>query len=277
MKTKLQYHCTMAGATAFLIFGLLICSNVIAKSDNAKRASPVIGVVQPASAFEDICDCYFNTDCAVAGGQEYCNLFICDVAGKLDGVCFPGPEPGGGSGIDPLDLPLAASSVGDYFKAFLLTVRSPDGVPTPEAVDVIRQAQESRLSIEDHLAVQAIFTNILDRLVGFDLVYAPRQNCGAAGKFPAYRGVRGKSVEALLHTVGVAVTEAITSNDPRLIAQPIRTFWRNYPEYHPNHSGRCYPHGHDDYPYDTPANCQIEEIQAVLRAHLPVQVPKRSQ
>ena len=266
----------IAGATAFLISGLLIGSNVIANSDNATRDAPVIGVIQPASAFTDICDCYFNTDCAVAGGQEYCNLFICDVAGKLDGVCFPGPEPGPGGGIDPLDLPLAASSAGNYFKAYSLTVRSPDGVPTPEAVDAIRQAQQSHLSIEGHLAVQAIFINTLDRLVGFDLVYAPRQNCGVAGIFPSYRGVRGEAVEALLHTAVVAVTEAVTANDPRLIAQPIRTFWRNYPEYHPNHSGRCYPHGHDDYPYDSPANCQIEEIQAVLRAHLPVHVRKSS-
>ena len=218
--------------------------------------------------FGGTCNCYYNTDCVIL--PSYCDLFVCTEVGKLDGICKVGTEPTGpGGGFEPIDLPLAAESGGLLFTAFELTARNPKGIPTREAYHLIDKAQQSRLSIEGHLAVQAIVNNVLDRIIGFDIVYEPKQSCGVSGLFPNYRGEYSEALGKLLRVVRNSVTTAIRNNDPSVVAWPIRRFWRMHPDFRPNHSGRCYPHGHDDYPYESPAECQVKEILAILRANLP--------
>jgi hypothetical protein len=270
MDTRITY-------TAALVLVLFAGGSLPANADSNAAATPLnpvkgpqgLAILRPAQLFGELCDCYFDEDCAVAGGQEYCNLWMCEAGGKLDGFCYPGPNPHPGGGIEPLDLPLAAASGGYLFSAFELTVQSRDGIPPRAAYELINKANQSRLTVQGHLAVQTIVTNVLDRIVGFDLVYDPHETCGVTGIFPNYRGEYSSALGELLRVTRLAVVEAIRANNPELVVAPIQEFWRMYPDFHPNHSGRCYAHGHPDYPYSGPAECQIESIKRILKAHLP--------
>jgi hypothetical protein len=105
--------------------------------------------------------------------------------------------------------------------------------------------------------------------MGFDLVHPSPSSCGVPGPAPTFRGHFSGATRALFDAAREGVVAALRGNDPSRVEEPLRAFWKRYPGYKPDHTGRCYDHGHEDYPYDSALACQVAEITALLRVHLP--------
>lgn len=84
-----------------------------------------------------------------------------------------------------------------------------------------------------------------------------------ADAFKRNFSARGESASALPFTF-----DGPPPADP-MVAHAIGTFWISYPTYAPNHSGRCFPHGHEymEGDYNSPKDCQVEYISQYA-AHL---------
>lgn len=210
----------------------------------------------------ETCNCYWSTDCS--SGQS-CNYNGCTHVGKLDGVC----KSSGSGGWELPDLPLAADGVGDYFRGFVKSAQDITGATVPQAAEELKSAHRRRLTLQGHLSLRMLSLDALDVVVGFDLVAPTVRFCSAAGPVPTFRGHLDAATEALLAATEAGLRAAIVDNDPNRIRQALRQFWAKYPDYEPDHSGRCYRHGHDDFPYESPEACQVDELTRLLRVHLP--------
>lgn len=221
-----------------------------------------IALLMSSNACEN-CNCYWSSDCS--DGQS-CNYNGCTHVGKLDGVC---KSSGGAGGLDLPDLPIAAEGVREYFAAFHVAAQDITGATLPEARTALRAAHGRRLTLEGHLSLRMLVLDALDVTIGWDLVTPTVRFCSAAGPAPTFRGHLDAGTRALLAATEEALTVAIANNDASRVREPIEKFWASYPDYEPDHSGRCYDHGHDDYPYKSPAECQITELSRMLATHLP--------
>lgn len=212
----------------------------------------------------DTCDCYFSSEC----GDGFCDRSGCSSPdGKFDGVCT--------IEFEPDTLPAAAiDAVVAWFDAFEETAAGDGGPPN---LDQVARAQSAPLSANQHLAVQRIVYNALDRALGFDFV-GPQRCPGSARKgelapngLGMLRMSRQEAPDGSLQIIGAVregIVAALEADNPKLIEEPIRVFWRQYPNYRPHHTGRCWDHGHQDYPYRSAEDCQIQEITSLLRPYV---------
>lgn len=200
------------------------------------------------------CNCYWSTDCA---SGERCNWSSgCTRVGKLDGTCtkITTEEP------ESTATATAATSFGLWFEAFEQATAD-EGLP---AMDRFNRIRSAALSSEDRRRVQSAAFNALDILIGFDLSH-PRGDCE---EFDARcLGIVRMPVEPrgieLLRTAGAAMVRAIQTGDRSHLEHALNNYWRRNPLYRPHHTGRCYPHGHREYPFRSIAQCQIDELTLI--------------
>jgi len=246
-----------------LYFGLglaLVLAVVLA----APAASDIIIIAEPSC---DTCDCYWSSDCS--DGQTCGDYFKCTRSGKLDGTCKKRDGVAPWSAGDLLEV---AGAVDDRFDAFLMVSGDDVGGFIESAAEYIEKAQNRRLTALGHSAVLTLVEDVLDLSVGFDVVTAESgARCSEVEPLPGFRGDHHNLTEsqAMIRAMREAVASAIRGNDPSLAEGPIRTFWENYPDYEPDHSGRCYNHGHHDFPYLNGLDCQLSEVVKVLELYLP--------
>ncbi len=207
------------------------------------------------------CSCYWSSEC---GSGQYCNYGSgCTVSGKKDGTCTT--NSGGLGGFGAISV-----AVGFYFQAYEVPLRGAGGLPD---IRLVRQAQTQALPAAGHLAVQRIIQNALDLSLGWDFV-GPQACIGSGAPEHLGTGSLGQirlpgkdappAAAEMLAAMRQAVLEALKGKDANLVAGPIQAFWKKYPDYQPRHTGRCWPHGHSDFPYKTPADCQIDELKRML-------------
>jgi hypothetical protein len=157
----------------------------------------------------------------------------------------------------------------------MVSAKGEGGMPD---VDLVRRAQDQRLTTDEHFAVQLIVHNALDLTLGFDFI-GPQPSCigadedgqldpGGLGQMRlAAKDALPEEIE-LAEIVHQSVVGAIKANKPDIVAQPIQLFWKKHPTYQPRHTGRCFPHGHPEFPYETAEECQIEELRHMLSLFL---------
>jgi hypothetical protein len=242
---------------------LALASTGISSALAQSAQSPVIG-------FKDLqvrgaCNCYFSRDCDAGR----CDYFGCTLQGDNDGTCTTDFVK---------SLPPLLPAVDLYFQAYLASARG--GGISPD-IDLVRQAQAIPLAANEHLVALTIVHTALDLVLGFDFIRP--QAClatpggpgeiavGALGQF---RFAKTKSAHATempvaaleaIEAAQAAVVSAMRSPNPALVVEPLQSFWRKHPTYAPRHTGRCYHHGHANMSYRTPEECQIDELQIMLR------------
>jgi hypothetical protein len=227
---------------------------------------PVAGqelAVATSTAACKTCTCYFTSDCS--SGQTCGSYGSCTKSGKLDGVCSGGGVAVWGVG----ELSAVSAAIDAYFDAFTESSRNLTGTAVPAAAGRLRVANAQRLSLDGHVAVRNLALDALDLAIGFDLVRENERLCPVAGPVPTVRGDMTLASDALVDAVRQGLENAIELNDPAQVVAPLQAFWATYPSYAPHHTGRCYDHGHADYTYVSPLDCQMTELQNLLRLYLP--------
>jgi hypothetical protein len=200
------------------------------------------------------CNCYWSTDCA---SGEFCNYSSgCTKVGKLDGTCKKSATP-----IEVESTATAATSLGLWLEAFEQSTAD-EGLP---AMDRFNRIRSAALSSDDRRRVQEAAFNAMDILVGFDLNH-PRGDCE---EFDARcLGIVRLPVEPrgieLLRTARAAMVRTIQTGDRTHLEHTLTNYWKRNPLYRPHHTGRCYPHGHREYPFRSIAQCQIEELNRIV-------------
>lgn len=227
----------------------------------AAEPAEAVALATGSSACVD-CNCYYSSDCS---SGETCNYVSCNEVGKYDGVC----KSGGAGVFAPGDLSAAAAAVSAYFDAFEDASQDTIGTGITQASDDVEIAHEARLSLDGHVAVRSLVIDALDLAIGFDLSHENLRLCSTAGPVPTVRGQLDAEAEALVTAVRTGVVDAIRFDDPSMVQQPLASFWAQHPDYEPHHSGRCYDHGHANYPYADPLDCQVTELQSLLQIFLP--------
>jgi hypothetical protein len=211
---------------------------------------------------ETSCNCYYSSDCG--SGQTCGGYFNCKLVGKLDGTCR---SSGGGGVWEVADLTVAAEGVREYFRAFEISAADPTGKTVAEAIAQLDRVQSRRLTGKGHLAVQELTLDALDLTVGFDLIRASTRLCTLP--VPTLRVALHGPEAALVAAVREGLAAAIESGDPGRLEAPLRRFWSEHPDFEPDHTGRCYEHGHREYPYDSALDCQLTELRGLLGLYLP--------
>ena len=78
-----------------------------------------------------------------------------------------------------------------------------------------------------------------------------------------FRGLPEGQVE-IIEAARAGFVETIRSGQPEAILAPIQAFWAAFPDFRPNHGGRCYPHGHLEY--ETALECQEANLMKISTA-----------
>lgn len=228
----------------------------------APAASQDLAVATSTAACED-CTCYFTSDCPE--GETCGDYHTCTKVGKLDGLCKKRTAVVWAE----KDVAAAADAVAAYFSAFFEASRDLVGGRVSASVPHLRAAHAHRLTLDGHTAVRSLTLDALDLTIGFDLVAENVRLCSVAAPVPTVRAALGGAADDLVDAVKSGLTDAIRFNDPALVAAPLEAFWSQYPKYEPHHTGRCYDHGHADFPYASPLDCQVTELSNLLRLYLP--------
>jgi len=210
------------------------------------------------------CTCSWNVDCRVGGRRlQFCDQGGCTETDNNTGTCRAWA-------VGDFSSPVFFRVVDLYFQAFITSARGDGGPPN---MDLVRRAQDQRLTIDEHFAVQMIVHNALDITLGFDFI-TPRSSCigsddnqidpGGLGQIRlAAKDARREGIE-LAEIVHQGLIAAIKANAPDEIAKPISLFWKKHPNYKPRYSGRCWSEGISNFPYKTAEECQIAELTDML-------------
>ena len=216
------------------------------------------------------CTCYWDADCGTGGDcTGYGN---CTLSGKLDGTCKKDAElellaisPGDARrsqelrfAAEPEEL---AAAVDFYFKAYLKPARLGDGTADAALFSRAQAIWLGERTRELHAVVQEAIHEALDTTLGFDFVF-PQPACFNPSRLGNVRAVP-EAGPGLIQTVRTGFLEGILNRDPSAVDQPLREFWKRNPEYHPNHTGRYYPHGHTGESHDA-ESVQREALQKIL-------------
>jgi hypothetical protein len=207
------------------------------------------------------CTCYWSSDCT-SGSCNYSSG--CTQSGKNDGTC----KVTTGSVIKP-DVLLAAEAIETMFEGYIVAGQTRDGLPD-EGLNGQARRLNSVLTPLQYGEIQETVFNAIDITMGFDFVH-PRGDCVAydarcLGQFIIQLDARGV---ALLRATQSGFTRALTSNDRGVLAESLQSFWQENTDFAPHHMGRCYPHGHAEFPYASPLECQVDELGRLLDTFLP--------
>jgi hypothetical protein len=176
----------------------------------------------------------------------------------LDGTCKASGISGGFS-FDQLRTVAAAIDL--WLEAYREPTRK-EGLPNRKIIDRIK---ELPLTVEEQARVRFAAFNAIDIALGFDFSH-PRGNCHEYDErcLGIMRIPLDPLAVALLKGVQVAFARGLREHNSKSLAKPLMAFWKQYPKFRPHHSGRCYPHGHREYPYKSAIQCQVEELSRIL-------------
>ena len=213
------------------------------------------------------CDCYWSTEC---GSGKHCDYSSgCTHVGKKDGTCKSGAGalPSGG-------LSVAATALGLWLDAYQVTTAD-KGLPS---ADIVKRIQAINLPSQDRRRIRFAAFNTIDVLLGFDFGH-PRGDCDAydARCLGILRIRPDREAVQLLRAVRPAFVLALQTRDPKPLQKSLNGYWKQYPNFRPHHSGRCYPHGHPEYPFKAVSACQLDELTRILADLTEKSVPSTRQ
>lgn len=229
------------------------------------QESPKLAVA-PIEDEQETCNCYWDRDCGTGG--DCTGYFQCKLSGKLDGTC---KKPAAdvevlGKAAQRLRLEAEpeelAAAVDFYFQAYLSPARKGDG---PADLRSFSRAKAIWLSSSNqtiHEVVQEAVHEALDTTIGFDFVY-PQPLCVSRSQRGNLRAVPEAGAE-LIEAVRDGLVQGLLTRDATVIEQNLAGFWARHPDYHPNHTGRYYPHGHAGESSD-PQALQREALGQILQ------------
>jgi hypothetical protein len=257
------------GLTAIVIIATV--GVLPARMVHALRAGPPTPPKLPA------CNCYRDYNCT--GETNWCDILDvncalgkknhCTCNGKNDGLCkiwTPTPTP---NPFTPQAPAPVIESIDLFFRAYLVPIDQgegrADGGLLAAAYSIILT---SNLSTTD---LHRVVAEALDAVIGFDLVFPawhvpyadPGQGMGplVVGNI---RGTPPGSAE-IVRAAREAMLQAIETRNLNVIEPLLADFWSNHPDYHPMHTGRLYPHGHEGDESLVPLEAQVQTLRRLVQ------------
>lgn len=111
----------------------------------------------------------------------------------------------------------------------------------------------------------------LDAVLGWDFDYPTAYLRSLDGDYLGnIRAVDGvQDGYAIVDTVRRGFITALETRNPEAIVELLTRFWHENPSYRPLHTGRCYPHGHQEVKdLEDVQTCQIDTLTRVFRSWL---------
>lgn len=216
------------------------------------------------------CDCYLSSEC---GDGNICGVNGCDPAAKLDGQCRRHPGTGGIDDPPIFESPSnrAAETLNLIFASYEAAAQAPDGGRADPAL--WDQVYATALSHEWAILLISVAHHALEVTLGFDFQFVPPELVEDTSN--ARGNIRGAPDEALamLRATRDALIAGVLARDPRAPAGPLSVFWRTHPDYQPDHTGRCYPHGHHGLVNINPQACQLDYMTRSMQQLMPLLAP----
>lgn len=222
------------------------------------------------------CDCYFDDDCGflfycrydvdcswvpkgVSDGDRVCPELPFD--GSCDGLCKFLKLPYGTVGREAV-----ARAADLYFRAYMSTAERRTPVGDPDA-SILAQARAIDLPENGHKELTGAVFSALDLTIGWDFGIGRRDMSDP--ERPGVDGIiriipEGGGMVRIMDATRRGFVETIRSGRPETMLPPLEEFWTNFPDYRPNHGGRCYPHGHKGYA--TALECQRKNLLKLATA-----------
>ena len=233
-------------------------------SAESLMAMPMRACVTSVIGCTEQCHCYWGSDC---GPDAPCLIGGCQPVwdGKLDGVCRGFRGPGAGWAILGGNVVGLARSADRWFQSYIAAAQ--DAMRMPDSASLV-EALRVPLTLGWHREIRQAVYNSIDLTMGFDF-QPPEGDCFAydprcIGRFRVELSTEGVQ---LLEALRQGFTQAIRESQPSAVEEPLRAFW-NSNSLAPLHTGRCYPHGHPDFQYRSPADCQVDGLTRILKVLL---------
>jgi hypothetical protein len=212
------------------------------------------------------CECYSESQCHP---NLVCGINGCVHQGKNDGECVR--LPGGGTDV-PTELSpanRAAETIDLVFRAYEPAVIAEDG----GRADPVLWDRMYETALSPRWAEILIYMSHLaiDRTLGFDFAFVDPTS-GIEDTRGNFRGSPHGAL-ALLRATRDALIAGVLARDPAAVRGPIANFWRMRPAYVPDHTGRCYPHGHHQLENVDPETCQRDYLQRAVQQIIPHLTP----
>jgi hypothetical protein len=199
------------------------------------------------------CNCYWSSEC---GSNQLCDYGSgCTHVGKKDGTC---KDKGSGDGGQ---VAAVSAALDMWLQAY--ENPTPDkGLPNSAILDRIRALGLSR---ERSRAVRLAAFNAMDVVLGFDFGH-PRGDCDLydARCLGILRIPPDRRARQFLQTVRSAISQSIRTGNRATLQRSVNLFRRRNPTFKPHHTGRCYPHGHHEYPFRSVPNCVGDELSRIV-------------
>jgi hypothetical protein len=212
----------------------------------------------------DPCTCYLR--CEPAETQMCDHWGSCKVREGgpkiLDGKCLVFGQ--GGNIRESLAFEIA-KSLEYYFDAYIEAGTGEGGLPDE---GLLSRAQSARLTLREHREIQALVDHALDLILGFDTI--PPSIETPLRQIPSFKGRGYPEAREFLEGVRDSIVKSVLSGDVDSIEAAVSKFWSNNPNFHPLHTGRCYPHGHvePEYVWKNAADCQTDLVQKSVRGFI---------
>jgi hypothetical protein len=248
------------------IVGLLVCSLLLIGAAFAQSSAPQNSMsVDSVGVVKGTCNCYWSSDCST--GSTCGGYGNCTASGKLDGTCSTVVV----TSSDPLkkqQLPMPKqdpaavyAAVDGYFQAFIKAVNKGGGQPDAKLVAAAQKAMPSKTGLDN--IEYAVWVS-MDAVMGWDFMY-PNKWQRATGYVGNIRQVHGvDAATGIVDATRRGLLDAVQSGDSTKVAAPLQEFWAKNPDFMPRHTGRCYPHGHDEVTtMQGTVACQIDTLQRV--------------
>lgn len=245
------FHRSLLILALALLAPVLLClpaGAAIAERCEIEPVRPFVSAL-PTAAACDNCDCYWSSECGSGKKCDYASG--CTKNGKLDGTCTASTS----AALATVDQMTEALT--HWFDAYIATaIDSKDGLPDAGLVDKTTQLG---LSERAQAAIRDEVINSLDVLLGFDITL-PRGNC-LEQDYRCLAQLRipiDEKGSALLQAAKEGLVASVQDGNPSSLYATLEGFWK-FTEYHPHHTGRCYPHGHHGHE-ESPLECHQDEL-----------------
>jgi hypothetical protein len=156
-----------------------------------------------------------------------------------------------------------SSALNAHFMGFIKAIKNGGGQPDPKLVHL---AQNAHISQDEHDSVETAVWLSLDAVMGWDFDYPSKlaRTEGFVGNIREVGGVG--AAEGIVDAARRGLTESLKTGDYTKVESLLLEFWAKNPSYLPRHTGRCYPHGHEELrDMKAASTCQIEALQHIAQ------------
>jgi hypothetical protein len=161
-----------------------------------------------------------------------------------------------------------------YVQAYAVPVSSGSGRPDAGLFDAATHVNLGAENQRMHDLLEDTIHTALDAVIGFDFALPrianpqsedPASNNGVGrARTGNVRGTPPESV-AIVEAAHQGIRSAILTRNLNAVVAPLTEFWAAHPDFHPNHTGRYYSHGHHEYDGITPLEAQIRVLKQSLK------------